>query len=104
MAIREAEIIAKLNENYQAALKLIPVDMLDEFRRKILKPEDFAAYAKPILVAIQFQDVAAEVKVQNWIADRFQKGNFGRKLLGAKADPTQIYDRLLEGVFKLKDR
>jgi hypothetical protein len=101
MAVREAEIVAKLNANYEAALTMIPVDMRDEFRRKILRPADFAAYAKPILVAMQFKDVAAEVRVENWIAERFQKGSFGPKLIAAKADPTKIYERLLEGIFKL---
>jgi hypothetical protein len=99
MAIREAEIVAKLTANYEAALKLIPPDLVDEFRRKILKPEDFKAYAKPILVALQFGDVTNEVRVQNWILERFQKGNFGRKLLAGKTDPNVVYDRLLEGVF-----
>ena len=104
MAIREAEIAAKLVANYEAALKLIPPDLVDEFRRKILKPEDFKAYAKPILVALQFKDVANEVRVQNWILERFQKGNFGRKLLAGKTDPNAVYDRLLEGVFQKNSR
>ncbi len=103
MPIKEAEIVARLTANYEAALKLIPVDMADEFKKKILKPDDFKAYAKPILVALQFKDVASQVRVQNWIAERFQKGNYGRKLLAAKADPTVIYDRLLEGVFDHKN-
>jgi hypothetical protein len=103
MAIQEAEIAARLAANYEAAIKLIPPDMVDEFRRKILKLEDFKAYAKPIVVAMQFKDVAAEVKVQNWIAERFQKGNYGRRLLAGKSDPTMVYDRLLEGVFSKRD-
>jgi hypothetical protein len=99
MPIREAEIAAMLTANYEAALKLIPPDMIEEFRRKILRPDDFTAYAKPILVAIEFKDIAAETRIQNWIADRFKKGNFGRKLVAANADPIKVYERLIEGVF-----
>lgn len=99
MAIQEADIVSKLSANYEAAINLIPPDMVEEFKRKVLPPDYFKSYAKPILVALEFKDETSMVRVQNWIVDRFKKGNFGRKLAAANADPVKIYERLLEGVF-----
>jgi len=99
MPLQKAQILEILKSNYQKALALMPPDLAAEFQKKIIRPSDLYEYTSAIYVARQFNEVDAALKIQNWMADSFKKGNFGRKLMLKNIDPTQVYEQLLAGFF-----
>jgi hypothetical protein len=102
MAVMEREILAKLRSNYLKAAELIPPDMVEEFRKKIIRPRDLEEYARIISIGVEFKDTMVLQKVQNWMAERFTVGGFGRKLVAAATDPNQVYEKLLAGIYDYK--
>ncbi len=99
MAIREADILKMLENNYQLAIKMLPEDMANEFQRKIIVKSDLKEYASSIYVALQFKDETSMLRIQNWMADHFKRGNFGKKLADRKIDPSGVYEQMLKGFF-----
>jgi hypothetical protein len=99
MTIQEKDILGMLNTNYEAALKLLPPDLATEFQKKIILKTDLTEYAKSIYVALQFKDETSMLRIQNWMADHFKRGNFGKKLADRKIDPSQVYEQMLRGFF-----
>jgi len=97
MPIRESDILKMLEANYKSAVELIPPDLVQEFQKKILRPDELKEYGKSINVAYQFKDPAAMLKIQNWMADHFDKGGFGRKLMASGTEPSRVYERLMKG-------
>lgn len=102
MAVTESEILAKLFDNYEKAIELIPPDMVQEFRKKILTPQDLREYAKVIYIAREFQDETALMKIENWVVEHFSKGGYGRRLNATNTDPNLVYERLLSGIYDYK--
>jgi hypothetical protein len=99
MPIHEADILEMLKNNYQLAIKMLPQDMASEFQRKIIQQSDLKEYASSIYVALQFKDETSMLRIQNWMADHFKRGNFGKKLADRKIDPSRVYEQMLKGFF-----
>ena len=102
MPLQKTDILAILEENYKKATALMTDDLAAEFQRKILKKELLQDYAEAIFVAIQIKDKVNALRIENWLVERFKKGNFGRKLLLNNIDPVKVYETLLEGFFDYK--
>jgi hypothetical protein len=102
MSIREGDIFKKLENNYQEAIKLIPEDLAEEFQKKIIRPSDLNEYTSYIYVAIQFKDETSLLKIQNWVADHFKRGNFGKKLADRKVNPSTVYEQMIKGILDYK--
>jgi hypothetical protein len=99
MSIREIDILEMLKNNYQQAIKLLPQDLAGEFQRKIILQSDLKEYASSIYVALQFKDETSMLRIQNWMADHFKRGNFGKKLADKGINPSQVYEQMLKGFF-----
>jgi hypothetical protein len=102
MPIRKLEILAKLNSNNQKIIELLPPDMVDEYKSKIIRPLDLNEYAATIEVALQFNDQTSMIRIENWLVDRFKIRHFGRKLAEKGFNPSAVYEQLLQGFFDYK--
>jgi hypothetical protein len=99
MSIQKADILEMLNNNYQQAIKLLPQDLAEEFQQKIILQSDLKEYTSSIYVALQFKDETSMLRIQNWMADHFKRGNFGKKLADKGINPSQVYEQMLHGFF-----
>jgi|WetSurMetagenome_2_1015567.scaffolds.fasta_scaffold600414_2 hypothetical protein len=97
-SIREGDIFKLLENNYRETIKMLPEDLAKEFQRKIIIPADLNEYTSYVYVALQFKDETSLLRVQNWMADHFKKGNFGKKLADRNINPSQIYERMIKGI------
>ncbi len=102
MAVRDKDILEILKGNYNKALELIPQELIQEFQRRIITPDDLKEYASSILVAIQFKDVTACLAIQNRVIEQFNFRGFGTRLAQKGIDPSLVYEQLLEGFFDYK--
>ncbi len=102
MSIREGEIFKTLENNYREAIKLMPKDLADEFQRKIIRPKDLNEYTSYIFVAMQFKDDTSLMRIQNWMAEHFKRGNFGKKLADNNVNPVQVYEQMIKGILDYK--
>jgi hypothetical protein len=99
MPIRKADILKMLTSNYQQAIKLLPEDLASEFQKKIILQSDLYEYTSLIDVALQFKDETSMLRIQNWMADHFKRGNFGKKLADKGINPSLVYEQMLKGFF-----
>jgi len=99
MPLQKTEIIAILEANYSTALALMTDDLAAEFKRKIITHELLEGYAENIFVAMQIKDEVNALRIQNWVAERFNKGGFGKKLRDNGIDPIKVYESILAGFF-----
>jgi hypothetical protein len=99
MPLQKTDILGILENNYKKAQALMTDDLAAEFRSKIVKPELLQDYADTILVAIQMKDETNAIRIENWLVERFKKGNFGKKLKDNGIDPVKVYETLLDGFF-----
>jgi hypothetical protein len=99
MALQVADILKILKENYRQAVELLPPDLAAEFQRKVIREEDLKAYASSILVTIQLGNQTGMLRIQNWVADDFQRGGFAKKVVAKGLNPAQIYELLLKGIY-----
>ncbi len=99
MTIKPWEVYSILENNYKNTLEMIPDDLKAEFQKKIIRPSDLDEYARTISLAVQFKDEVSLQKIQNWMIERFNKGNFGHKLSRKDLDPTKVYESLLKGIY-----
>jgi hypothetical protein len=102
MTIQKDKILVKLNANNQKIIELLPPDLIDEYKSKIIRPLDLNEYAATIDVAMQFNDQTSMIRIENWLVDRFKIGNFGRKLTEKGLNPSDVYEQLLKGFFDYK--
>jgi hypothetical protein len=99
MPMREGDIYKILENNYQKAIKMLPQELADEFKKKIILPADLNEYTRYIYVAVQFKDETSMLRIQNWLADHFKRGNFGKKLADKGVNPSLVYEQMLKGFF-----
>lgn len=99
MPLQKTDILGVLEANYTKALSLMTDDLAAEFKRKIITPELLQDYAETIFVAIQIKDEVNALRIQNWLAERFNKGGFGKKLRDNGIDPIKVYETILAGFF-----
>ena len=102
MSLQKTDILGILEANYKTALALMTDDLAAEFKRKVLTLELLQEYADTICVAIQMKDEVNALRIENWLADRFKKGGFGKKLKDKGVDPVKVYETLLSGFFDYK--
>jgi hypothetical protein len=99
MAMQEADILAALNTNYKTIIDMLPPDLAKEFQNKVMRPSDLKEYATKIMIAMQFKDEAACIRIENWLAGRFEIGNFNKKAAQKGLNPVSLYEQLLKGFF-----
>lgn len=102
MSMQPVDVLKTLESNYQKAMALIPADLSNEFQRKVIRPADLKEYAGQISIAIQFRDETSMQRIQNWMAEHFDKGGFGRKLTQKGINPSDVFETLLRGVYDYK--
>jgi hypothetical protein len=102
MPVQKDVILNKLNANYEEIIQMLPPELAKEFKTKIISPANIQEYASTILVAMQLNDRTSMIRIENWLADRFKIGNFGRKLSQQGLNPVSVYERLLQGFFDYK--
>jgi hypothetical protein len=102
MAMQEADILARLNANYQTVINALPPDLAKEFQNKVIRPSDIKDYATKIMIAMQFKDETASIRIENWLAGRFDIGNFSKKVVQKELNPVSLYEQLLKGFFDYK--
>ncbi len=102
MSMQPLEVLKTLEANYQKTISLIPADLSDEFKHKVIRPADLEEYAGQIAIAIQFRDETSMQKIENWMVEHFNKGGFGRKLFQKGINPSTVYETLLKGIYDYK--
>ncbi len=99
MPLQKTDILGILEANYNKALSLMTDDLAAEFKRKVITLALLQDYAETIFVAIQMKDEVNAIRIENWLAERFKKGGFGKKLKDNGIDPVKVYETILEGFF-----
>jgi hypothetical protein len=102
MPVQKETILAKLEANNKKIIEMLPPDLVNEYKSKIIRPLDLKEYTDTIFVALQFNDQTSMIRIENWLADRFKIGNFGRKLAEKGLNPGDVFEQLLKGFFDYK--
>jgi hypothetical protein len=102
MPVQKEVILARLNANNQKIIELLPPELVAEYKNKIIRPLDLKEYSETIFVALQFNDQTSMIRIENWLADRFKIGNFGRKLAEKGFNPGDVFEQFLKGFFDYK--
>jgi len=96
----EEEILAKLEKNFNKAVLSVPKLALREFTDKLFTPKQLKDYAKDIFEANESNSAERLAAVESKIKSQFALEGYGRRMIQAGVEPKEIYDTLVEGLFK----
>jgi hypothetical protein len=93
------QIKAIMRLNYEPAVKVLPVDLQEEFRSRVLPLKDLEEFASFIHTTTEFEGRASTGLTQRKIGRKVTIMSFQTKLITAGIRPDEFYGSLLKGCF-----
>jgi hypothetical protein len=96
------EIVQKLRANYEEGVKLLPVEIQEEFRTRVFPLSELEEYAPFIRNSVEFEGNAAAGLTLRKIGRKVSVKAFSNKIIACGLSPDNFYGRLLAGVFEFR--
>ena len=93
------DIIQKMRLNYEPTVKLLPVELQEEFRTKVLPLSEVEELASYIRTTCEFEGRASMGLTHRKIGRKVTVIAFNKKLIAANLRPDDFYGGLLKGCF-----
>ncbi len=93
------QIKEKMRLNYEPTVKLLPLELQEEFRTKVLPLKELEEFASFIHTTTEFEGRASTGLTQRKIGRKVTVLAFHSKLASAGMSPDEFYGSLLKGCF-----
>jgi hypothetical protein len=97
--LETAEIIKIIRANYEPTVKLLPPELQEEFRTKVLPLSEVEELAPYIHTTCEFEGRASMGLTQRKIGRKVTVMAFNKKIIASNIRPDDIYGSLLKGCF-----